>query len=67
MIFSLFVSMGPYGRKKIQSLMTFPLKVHITLTPQKTCILLGKICSKVVQRIVKFAILDFCHFFFVFS
>ncbi len=32
---------------------------------QKICILLGRVSTKVDQRIVKFQILDFCHFFSV--
>ena len=47
--------------------MTSPLKVHIMFTPNKSCILLGTVSTKVVQRIVKFQILDFCHFVLSFS
>ncbi len=32
-------------------------------TPKKSCIPLGRISTKVVERIVTFQILDFCHFF----
>ncbi len=39
------------------------MKVHITFTIKKSCILLGRVSTIVVQRIVKFEILDFCHFF----
>ncbi len=60
-IFFVFVNMGQYGRK-IQT--TSPLKVHSRCTPQKSCILLRRVCTKVVQRIVKFCL--FFFFFFVF-
>ena len=52
--------MRHYGRK----FQTF-LKVHIRFTPQKSCILLGRGSTKVVQRIVKFQILGFDNFCFV--
>ena len=32
-------------------------------TPKKSCIPLGRISTKVVERIVTFQILEFCHFF----
>ena len=62
--FFAFVNMGPYGRK-LQT--TSPLKLHIKFPPKILCILLGRVCTKVVQRIVKFQILNFCRFFFSFS
>ena len=49
--------------EKIQRLTTSPLKVHITFTPKKSCIVLGRVSTKVVQRTVKFPILDFAIFF----
>ncbi len=38
---------------------TSPLKERIRFTQQKSYILLGRVSTKVVQRIVKFEILDF--------
>ncbi len=32
----------------------------------KSCILIGRVSAKVVQRILKFQILDLCHFLFSF-
>ncbi len=46
---------------------TSPLKVHIRLTPKKSCILLGRASTKVVQRIAKFQIFEFLPLFFSFS
>ncbi len=37
---------------------TSPLKVHNRFTPPKSCIVLGRVCTKIVQGIVKFKILD---------
>ena len=42
---------------------TSPLKVHNRFTLNNPCILLAKVSTKGVQRIVKFKILYFCHFF----
>ncbi len=53
------------GEKKLQ---TSPLKVHNRFSPKNSCILLGRLTTKVVYRIEKFQILDFwqifCSFFF---
>ncbi len=45
---------------------TSPLKVHIRFAPQKIMHTIGRVSTKVVQRIIKFQILDF-HQFFSFS
>ena len=57
-----FVKMEPYGRKISNDISH--LKVHMRFTPKISCI----VSTKVLQRIVKFEILDFCppHFFFFF-
>ncbi len=41
------------------------LKVRTRFTPKKSCILLGRVSTKVAQRIVEFQILGFGNFFFV--
>ena len=41
------------------------LKVHTGFTSPNVHILLGRVSTKIVQRIVKFQILDFCLFFSV--
>ena len=56
-----FVNIGPYGTKKFQT--TSSLKVR-TRFISKNCILLGKISTKVVERIVEFEIPQF-HFAFL--
>ncbi len=55
---------GPYGRKKFQT--TSPLKARIRFTPKKSCILLGRVSTKVVQRIVKWNF-GFLRIWFSFS
>ena len=53
--FFFFVNIGPYGTKNsndISSVTTH--QIH----SEKSCIVLGRISTKVVQRIVKFEILD---------
>ncbi len=57
-----FVKMEPYGRKISNDISH--LKVHMRFTPKISCI----VSTKVLQRIVKFEILDFCPplFFFFF-
>ena len=46
-VFSVFVNMGPYGRKKkLQT--TSPLKVPNRFTPQNPCILPGRVSNKAV-------------------
>ena len=35
--------------------------------PQNSCILLGRVFTKIVQRIVTFPFLDFCHLFILFG
>ncbi len=56
--------MGPYMGEKISNAISSEstLQIH----SQKSCILLRRDPTKVVQRIVKFQILDFCQFFLVF-
>ncbi len=47
--------------------MTSPLKVHNRFTPKNSCILLGMVYTKVVQRIVKFHVLIILAKFLPFS
>ncbi len=54
-IFFVFVNMIPYGGK-LQT--TSPLKEHTRFAPQNSCILLGRVSTKVVKRIVTFEILN---------
>ena len=63
-IFFVFANMGPYGSKSFTT--TSPLKEHIRFACQNSWILLGRVSSKVVQRIVEFEILYFWQFFFFF-
>ncbi len=51
--------------EKIQT--TSPLKVHSRFTCKISGIVLGRVSTKVVHRIVNFQILDFFFFFFSFS
>ncbi len=51
--------------KKSQT--TSPLKVSNRFTPLNSCILLGRVFAKIVQRIVTFPFLDFCHRFILFG
>ena len=53
------------GEKTIQT--TSPLKVHVRFTPTKSCILLERASTKVVQRIVKLEIFAFANCFFFFN
>ncbi len=55
-----FVNMGPYG-KKLQT--TSPLKVSNRFTPPNPYILLGRVSTKIVQRMVTLHFLDFCDLF----
>ncbi len=58
--FFFFGNTKPYGRKKIKRHLLWK---YITDALQKIpCILLGKVSTKVVQRLAKFQILNFCHF-----
>ena len=61
-LFFVFVDMGPYWENKLQT--TSPLKVQFRFIPKISCILLGRVSTKVVQRIVKFQILGVWHFCF---
>ena len=61
--FFLIVNMGQYGRKNSNDISSAStLQIH----SQKSCILQGRVSTEVVQRIMKFEILDFCHFYFLF-
>ena len=60
-----FFVFEPYERKKLEK--TSPLKVHNRFTTKISCILLGRVSTKVVQRLTKFQFLEFLPFLFSFS
>ena len=61
--FYLFVNLGPYGRKHSNDISSE--STHQIHSQNISCILLERASTKLVQRIVNFQIMDFCHFFFV--
>ncbi len=63
--FFVFVNLEPYGRKTFKRHLL--LKYTSDSLPKKSSILLGRVSTKVVQRIVKFQILDFCQLYFSFE
>ena len=61
--FFAFVNLQPYSRKKFNRHLLWK---YTSDSLQKSYLLLGRFSTKVVQRIVKFEILDICQFFFFF-
>ena len=55
--FCVFVKMEPYGSKRFKT--TSPLKEHTRFDPPNSYILLGRVCTKVVNRLMKFEIVIF--------
>ena len=60
--FSFSLTLDHMGEKMLKDIS--PERTY-TFTPKKSCILLGRVSTKIAQRIVKFQILDFCQFVFV--
>ncbi len=56
-VFFVFVDMGPYGRKQLET--TSPLKVHNRFTPQNSCILPGRSLPKLYKDWRNFKFLKF--------
>ncbi len=55
----------PHTGVKVSNKIT--LKEHTRFAPQNSCILLGRVSTKIVKSIVKLEILNIWHFFFCYS